>query len=318
MGLGATVVDAIVREHSYRPIHGDVLTIGRQTVYLSVQQYVDILREHGIDPTKERLEKVTVDRETVCRRAGPAVGKELISDRSLFYLLGVDRVRALDHSDYEGAEVLHDLNKPLPKQLESVADFIVDGSTIDNVFDTASALRNMAKLLRPGGRLLLVNALSNHNEPYTVPSALWYIDYFVMNGFADCKVYIVLHYRTGTNVFCVNLACLLDPQLRVWNFASPYEMACVVFAEKGLNSTTDACPSQGHYRPEADWRIYRERLAAIGSNPRPHILRSSQDISFFEVKGGHLYVAQDFLVRDPSTEQRRVQAALSAERGACG
>jgi SAM-dependent methyltransferase len=313
MGLGASTVEAIVREHSHKPIQGNVLTIGRQTIYLSPQQYVGILREHGVTPTKDQLEKTTIDRQTISRRTiGNTAEKDLISDRSLFHMLGVTDVRALDHSDYEGAEVLHDLNEPLPTRLESIADFIVDGSTIDNVFDPASALRNLAKLLRPGGRMLLLNALSNHHEAYTIPSALWYLNYFVMNGFADCKVYIVLHYPTGTNVFCIDPNCLLDSKLRVLNFVSPHEMACVVFAEKGPNSTTDVCPSQGHYRSKADWRTYRQQLAAIKSNPRPHILRSSEDMSFFEVQAGHLFVAADYSVRDPSTEQRRLQAARGA------
>ena len=35
MALGRDVLDAIIREHSYRPIAGDVLVIGHQTVHLS-------------------------------------------------------------------------------------------------------------------------------------------------------------------------------------------------------------------------------------------------------------------------------------------
>jgi hypothetical protein len=35
MGISALMVEMIIREHKYRPIHGDVLLIGRQTVYLS-------------------------------------------------------------------------------------------------------------------------------------------------------------------------------------------------------------------------------------------------------------------------------------------
>src|SRR5208282_438429 len=224
MGLGSSTVEAIVREHSYKAIRGDVLLIGRQTVYLSPQEYVDILRQHGVDPAKEQLEQMTIDRQTIDRRTiAITPGKELISDRSIFHVLGVEHVRALDHSDYEGAEVLHNLNKPLPKELESIADFIVDGSTLDNVFDPALALRNLSKLLRPGGRLLLVNMLSNHHEPYTIPSALWYLDYFVMNGFIDCKVYISVYFPSGPNVFCINLDYLADPKLHVSHFVPSYE-----------------------------------------------------------------------------------------------
>ena len=39
-------------------------------------------------------------------------------------------------------------------------DFVVDGSTLDNTFNPAQTLRNFAELLRPGGRLLTINAFS--------------------------------------------------------------------------------------------------------------------------------------------------------------
>jgi hypothetical protein len=47
-------------------------------------------------------------------------------------------------SPYEGAEIIHDLNRPVPDKLKESADFIVDGSTLDNVFDPAMVLRNFA------------------------------------------------------------------------------------------------------------------------------------------------------------------------------
>jgi hypothetical protein len=312
MGLSASTVEGIVREHKYKPIRGDVLLIGRQTVYLTQQQYIAMLRQHGVDVHEKQLKQMVIDNETMDRRlVAIAPGQELISDRSLFHLLGVEQVRALDHSAYEGAEILHDLNTPLPKELEGIADFIIDGSTLDNLFDPALALRNLTKLLRPGGRLILINMLSTHHEPYTVPSALWYLDYFVVNAFLDCKAYISVYYPHGPNVFCINLDCLADPKLQVSNFVSSDEASCIVFAEKGPNSTTDAWATQGHYRSEPDWRTYRQRLAPIRSNPRPHILRSFTDIGPLDVRAGHLYVSNDYVACDPFTERKRLEAAIA-------
>jgi hypothetical protein len=46
MGLGGQAVDAIGREHAYRPITGDVLFIGRQTTYFTPQDLAMRLRDH--------------------------------------------------------------------------------------------------------------------------------------------------------------------------------------------------------------------------------------------------------------------------------
>jgi hypothetical protein len=52
------------------------------------------------------------------------------------------KIRALDESAYEGPEIVNDLTKPTPVKLDRIADFLLDGGTIDNVFDSGTTLRN--------------------------------------------------------------------------------------------------------------------------------------------------------------------------------
>jgi len=47
MGLSGYAVDAIVREHTYRPIRRRVLFIARQTVTISASELASRLRKHG-------------------------------------------------------------------------------------------------------------------------------------------------------------------------------------------------------------------------------------------------------------------------------
>ena len=314
MGLAPQVVEAIVREHAYRPIVGDVLLIGRQTVYMTPEHLIGMVRSHGLSPAIDPMD-VALDRDTVNRR--PGVGpQELVSDLSLFALLGNRKVKALDHSDYEGAEVVHDLTTEVPEHLKGCTDFIVDGSTLDNTFNPALTLKNYADLLRPGGRLVAVNTWSNHFEPYVMLSPAWYLDYFVMNRFADCKVYIIVHIPNALTVFCVNPDCLLDPSRKLDNFKAPYEMAVVVVAEKGADSTSAIWPSQAHYRSEATWKTYRDNLANMGRSTRPHVVRTwGPGMSFTEVVSGYLYVDGDFTAHEPASVEQRMRA-LEAEREA--
>src|SRR5438309_2780860 len=53
MGLGFYAIDAIGREHRFKPIRGDALFVGRQTVYFTPSELAAHLRDHGIsvDPT---------------------------------------------------------------------------------------------------------------------------------------------------------------------------------------------------------------------------------------------------------------------------
>jgi hypothetical protein len=320
MGLGHHAVEALIREHKTRPIQGDVVLIGRQAVYFTPEEILALLREHDLKAAIVPVDDIGIDRNTLNRAPGQAA-RDLITDSTLFRLLGVPKILALDHSDYEGAEIIHDLTKPIPDRLRGSADFIVDGSTLDNVFDPAMAVRNLAGMLRPGGRLVTANMYSNHYEPYAILSPLWYLDYFVTNGFADCKVYILVipNEPTTINVFTINTDSLLDPEGVVSAFTSPHMMGTLVIAEKGLASTSELVPAQQHYRSHADWSRYRESLRAMSRDARPHSVRSLGDISFFfDVKSGHLFMANDFTARDPATEIERVQIQASAKTASSG
>lgn len=317
MGLRYHMVEALIREHIHKPISGDVVLVGRQTVYFSPQTILALLREHGVTVDGVDASDIEIDRSTVNRLSAFA-DDSLITDTALFRLLGVPRVLALDHSDYEGAELIHDLAKPLPSELRNCADFIVDGSTLDNTFDPAMVMRNFAEMLRPGGRIIMTNVFSNHYEPYAILPPLWYLDYFVANGFADCKVYVLVlpwmsesttqpqNASDVTDVFYVDLDALLDPSRRVSSFVSPRMMSTIVFAEKASESTTHVGPVQQHYRSEADWIRHRENLHRIRSSQRPHLVRSRGNITLFDVRSGHLFMAGDFTARDPMTEIRKL------------
>jgi SAM-dependent methyltransferase len=309
MGLGYHFVEALIRERAYRPISGNVVIIGRQSVYFSPNGILRLLRENNVDVSGITEKEIELDRATLNQQEAFA-GENLISDAALFRLLGVPKVIALDHSDYEGAEIIHDLTKPIPSTLYNYADFIVDGSTLDNVFDPGTTIRNFSEMLRPGGRLITTNIYSNHYEPYVIIPPLWYFDYFVMNGFADCKVYILtlpepLKLET-VNVFTLNLEHLLNPKKAISAFTSPHMMATIVVAEKGDRSTSSVTPSQQHYRSQLEWDKYRQFLSVISEHPRPHLVRSLGAINAKEVKGGHLFMARDFTPRDPAGEMKRV------------
>jgi hypothetical protein len=273
MGLTGYAVDAIGREHGYRPISGEVLFIGRQATYLSPGGLVETLRGHGhvVDPSAIEVDQTTTNRI-------PGYG-EIVTDRSIFRALGIHSVKALDTSPYEGAETIHNLNEPIPDSLRESADFIVDGSTLDNVFDPAMALRNLAAMLKPGGRSLTINAWSPRDGSYQLCSPAWYFDFFVANGFADCKTYVGISAGNRTNTYWLDPAFMrtAEARIRVPLLACWWRIpAVLVLAEKARDPSSSplVSPTQAHYRSEREWGRYLDNLAAIERSTRPHLARS--------------------------------------------
>ena len=74
-----------------------------------------------------------------------AEGAGFISDASFFRLFSNATYHCLDVSDYEGAEIVHDLCQDVPENLHEQFDVTVNGSCLDNIFDPATAIKNMSK-----------------------------------------------------------------------------------------------------------------------------------------------------------------------------
>ncbi len=79
----------------------------------------------------------------------------------LFRSLGATQVDVMDFSDYEGANLLHDLNQPVPEVHRAAFDVVVDGGTLEHVFNFPVAIRNCMEMVRPGGRFFSATIPNN-------------------------------------------------------------------------------------------------------------------------------------------------------------
>jgi hypothetical protein len=130
-----------------------------------------LVRACGVEPHDASVE---LDVET---RGAAALQGEFVSDRMFFAMLGVKKVIAIDHTDYEGAEVIIDLNVQLPESHMPSVDFLFGGSVLDNIFDPATYMVNVSKFLRPGGRVFDQNVISQVHHPYLLVTPAWLLDY---------------------------------------------------------------------------------------------------------------------------------------------
>lgn len=93
--------------------------------------------------------------------------KDLVEGKSspfsdeIFRMLGARDLDALDYSDFEGANVVHDLNRPLDPSLEGKYDIIFDGGTLEHVFNCQEALRSYMKLCKVGGSIVITTPANN-------------------------------------------------------------------------------------------------------------------------------------------------------------
>ena len=72
----------------------------------------------------------------------------------LLHALGYPPIDALDFTDAEGAQHVHDLNYPVPDTLRERFDIVIDGGTTEHIFYIGQAIDNCYAMLKPGGLML--------------------------------------------------------------------------------------------------------------------------------------------------------------------
>lgn len=236
-----------------------------------------------------------------------ATGHSIRAD-SLFALLGFTRTLAVDVSDFEGAELVVDLNRPIEKELAGICDFLFDGSVLDNIFDPVTGLRNAARMVRPGGRLLFTNA-GNYSTrfnaiPYLIFTGVWFYDYFAINNFSDLQVFVTCAHPQGQSEYMLdhdNMTREFGKGL-VRPMVSLDAMAINVFAEKGQESTWDQVPTQHVYRSPVEWGRFEHSVERYKASPRSPFLRSSYDKIAAEYTPGWVFIDSVGQIRRPYHE----------------
>jgi len=65
----------------------------------------------------------------------------------IFQNLGIEDFEYIDFSDYEGATVLHDMNKPISQELENRYDTLIDIGSLEHMYNIPTALENYMRLV---------------------------------------------------------------------------------------------------------------------------------------------------------------------------
>jgi SAM-dependent methyltransferase len=144
----------------------DTLTLGRQNLH--------------IDP-------VTYRRESA--RFGLPAQEEAFAAlpfaEGLLTTLGAKHPDSLDVSHYEGATHLADMNLPLPNGLPAGFSLVIDGGTLEHVFDFRQATINVGQLLKIGGHFISITCANNFlgHGFYQFSPELFYRVFSAENGF---------------------------------------------------------------------------------------------------------------------------------------
>ena len=160
VGVDLSALDFLLRFRGTRL--GETLCLGRQRLTLELGSEV---RSVANDILFSRTGRSIEDIES----------PDGYSEKFLFFL-GSSNVSSLDISNFEGSNIIHDMNRVIPSFMENCYDFIFDGGTLEHIYNFPIAAWNVRRMLRVGGLLVSINGANNqlgHGLYQFSPELLW-------------------------------------------------------------------------------------------------------------------------------------------------
>lgn len=216
----------------------ETLMIGRQHLYASHQDINNSIQKYKTNE-KEIKEVRFIDEYS----------------EPLFEILGAEKIDSIDYSSYENATIVHDLNLPVPGQLKNKYSAVIDGGTLEHVFNFPAAIKNCMNVLKTGGHYIGISPANNQmgHGFYQFSPELYFRVFSEENGFKIKKMLINTSLGSETSWYEV-----ADPKtvnsrvMLVNNFPVSLMIISEKIAEKEVFETT---PQQLDYTNT--WNAHR-------------------------------------------------------------
>lgn len=124
------------------------------------------------------------------------------SKKQFWQNLGFKFVSSLDISDFEGAELIWDLNVPLGDSFAEHFDVVFDGGTMEHVFKTGCVIENIGRLLKVGGLVIHEVPCSNMvDHGFYSFSPTFFKDYYTKIGYEIVEILLIVKSRHRAKVY---------------------------------------------------------------------------------------------------------------------
>lgn len=230
----------LLEEHKRCPFGGNLLQLGRNTIYLVKDEIYGWANQHGVV-----LKNVPIAFSNLeeCREWG------CVDDTTLFSAFGFDSIHSCDISGSEGPTFTLDLNQPIPRELCGMYDTVIDSGTIEHIFDLKTVLYNIHALLKPGGRAIFMTVpVSNYvDHGYHMFSPQLLYDYYTINRYRIASSYVIFFKRDFLRdpwMIYNYLPGMLD-KYSYGNMPTDLMVSQWLCVEKTEHSVCDIIPQQG-------------------------------------------------------------------------
>ena len=154
--------------------------IGRQTLNLTAEQLHNNLQKFGVQ---------TANADEILNGADGYA-------EPFIKVLDADEITSFDASDYENATEVHDFNQPIPEQFKNKFSAVLDGGTLEHIFNFPTAIKNCMEMIKVGGHFLAITPTNNFlgHGFYQFSPELFFRIFNEQNGFKMLQAIVFEEY----------------------------------------------------------------------------------------------------------------------------
>lgn len=176
MGLGVHGINFLLYAQKKGVSFAETAMIGRQSMRITPELLENCFRGFGVN-------------------LDGSEAKDLLSNgfaEPLLKRLGAQNVSSFDASDYENPTFVHDFNQPIPEKFKNKYSVVMEGGTLEHVFNFPIAIKNCMEMIREGGHFLSLSPANNYmgHGFYQFSPELFYRVLNEKNGFQIEKIFI--------------------------------------------------------------------------------------------------------------------------------
>lgn len=207
----------------------------------------------------------------------PEVAEKMFSSHGgyadeLFRFLGATTLDSADYSDYERASFVFDMNRPNPPELNSRFTAVIDGGSLEHIFNFPQAMTNCMNMVAIGGHFIGMTPANNFfgHGFYQFSAELFFRVFDETNGFALERMVLVEDDQCGYEWFSVK-----DPAVageRVTLTSAAQSQLFVIARKVAQRFPFLSPPCQSDY--VARWAIEGGGSQVVGRQPLTSRLRN--------------------------------------------
>ena len=248
MGLLPSSIKMFLHFHKHYSFKGPVLTLGDQNIwatYADLQLYfndLDIIANPvQIVPHNSKMFKEDI--------ILAHTSKNFVHARTFFEMLNIHDYTDMDK--FEDVRYIHDLNFPVPKELHNKFSLILDGGTIEHIFDIRQVMENIVTMLQPEGCIVHIGSFNIDHGFYAISPCLFY-EFYSLNGFSDFLCYIIqVDVSDITNTYHRKNICFKYTYgMNFKELIDPEKMILIFFAARRNKIVPFAIPTQNIFNPD--------------------------------------------------------------------